>query len=271
VAGDWIKMRSNLWDDPRIGGLCDLTGQTEAAVIGGLYWLWATADQHSEDGHMPGLTLRQIDRKTCIAGFGAALVSIGWLSEDGAGVVLARFEEHNGASAKRRCTDAQRKANVRSVSAPDADKYRTEDGQKTPNLGAREEKRREEEPPVVPQGGPKDAPTIPCPYERIVSAYHEALPELPKAKLMPVARQRAMRKLWGWVLSSSKSDGTRRATDTESALAWIRGYFEHASRNDFLMGRTPRSAEHANWQCDIDFLMTEKGMKQVIEKTQEAA
>ncbi len=80
-----------------------------------------------------------------------------------------------------------------------------------------------------------------------------------------------MRKVWGWVLSSRKSDGKRRAETGEQALHWLRGYFVHASKNDFLMGRTQRSAEHAGWQCDIDFLLTDKGMKQVIEKTVEQA
>ena len=145
MAGDWIKMRGNLWDDPRVSKLCDLTDQSEAAIVGALYWLWAAADQHTEDGLMPGLTLRQIDRKTGVQGFGAALCQIGWLEDNPDGVRIVNFEDHNGTSAKRRCTDAQRKANVRNVSASDADKQRTESGQKTPNLGAREEKSREEE------------------------------------------------------------------------------------------------------------------------------
>jgi hypothetical protein len=119
--------------------------------------------------------------------------------------------------------------------------------------------------------GATDRPTIPCPYEAIRDAYHAALPTLPKAKLMPAKRKEAMRKLWAWVLSSRKSDGQRRASNGDEALAWIAGYFAHASRSDFLMGRTARSAEHAGWECDIDFLMTDKGMKHVIEKTAEAA
>lgn len=148
----WIKMRNNLWDDPRVSRLCDLTGEKEACVVGGLYWLWATADEHSEDGYMPGLTLGAIDRKTGLKGLGAGLVAIGWLVENVEGATLSRFDEHNGSSAKRRATDAQRKASGRHVSASDADNLRTDcgqtapdDGQKTPNLGAREEKRRERE------------------------------------------------------------------------------------------------------------------------------
>lgn len=145
MAGDWIKMRGNLWDDPRVARLCDLTDTSEGPIIGALYWLWATADQHSEDGIMPGLTLRQIDRKTGVQGFGAALCTIGWLVDQPEGVLIVRFEEHNGQSAKRRCVDAQRKANGRNLSALDADATRTDSGQKAPNLGAREREEKREE------------------------------------------------------------------------------------------------------------------------------
>lgn len=115
------------------------------------------------------------------------------------------------------------------------------------------------------------APTVPCPYDAIVEAYHKALPGLPHVRLMTDKRKAAMRKLWGWVLSSKRSDGTRRAETAEEALAWLREYFGRAADNDFLTGRSQRSAEHAGWQCDLDFLLSERGMKHVIERTQDAA
>jgi len=147
MAGDWIKMRTNLWDDPRVSSLCDLTGQPEAMVIGGLYWLWAMADEHSEDGFLPGMTLRAIDRKTGVAGLGDALVQIGWVSAQDDGVAVVNFDEHNGASAKRRSMDAKRKATVRTVSASDADKMQTECGARI-----REEYIKPQTPPVSPRG-----------------------------------------------------------------------------------------------------------------------
>jgi hypothetical protein len=157
MAGDWIKMRGNLWDDPRVGAIVDATDTAEAAVIGGLYWLWATADQHTEDGVLPGLSLARIDRKTGVSGFAQALCDIGWLADHPEGVRIVRFDDHNGQSAKRRCTDAQRKANSRTLSASDADTTRTDAGQEAPNLGAREreEKIREKKPPKPPRGEPE--------------------------------------------------------------------------------------------------------------------
>jgi hypothetical protein len=158
MAGDWIKMRGNLWDDPRVCRLCDICDVGEAQIIGGLYWLWSTADQHTEDGRLSGLSLSGIDRKTGTRGFAAALVTIGWLIETSEGVEVPRFDEHNGSSAKRRASEAQRKANARSVSASDADKQRTECGHDAYENGtscvAREEKRREEEEtPPTPSPG----------------------------------------------------------------------------------------------------------------------
>lgn len=114
-------------------------------------------------------------------------------------------------------------------------------------------------------------PTIPCPYEAIVEAYHLALPTLPRVVLRSEKRQKAMRDFWGWLLSSRKSDGTARASNADEALAWIHDYFARASENDFLMGRNNKSENHQNWTCDFDFLLTEKGKRQVIEKTRVAA
>ena len=69
-------------------------------------------------------------------------------------------------------------------------------------------------------------------------------------------------------MTSKKPDGSRRATIAEEALAWFSLYFDRASANDFIMGRTRKSGDHANWKADLDFLLSEKGMKQVIEKTE---
>ena len=145
MAGDWIKMRGNLWDDPRVAKLCDLTDQSEAAIIGGLYWLWATADQHTEDGTMPGLTLRQIDRKTGIQGLGGALCVIGWLVDSPDGVTVAKFEEHNGTSAKKRCQTAKRVASHRGGNADETQDDASGNAASVTGALAREEKRREEE------------------------------------------------------------------------------------------------------------------------------
>ncbi|MFZ4539843.1 HNH endonuclease, partial [Propionivibrio sp.] len=55
-----------------------------------LYWLWSSADQHSEDGVMLGLTLRAIDRKVGVQGFGLALLAVGWIADHPEGVRIVK-------------------------------------------------------------------------------------------------------------------------------------------------------------------------------------
>lgn len=111
----------------------------------------------------------------------------------------------------------------------------------------------------------------PTQVKAVIELYHEVLPEMPRVRLETRDRARAIAKTWSWVFKTRRPDGSTRATTSEEALAWFRDYFERARNNDFLMGRGHRSAEHAGWKCDLDFLLTDKGMKHVIEKTEVAA
>lgn len=252
MAGDWIKMRGNLWDDPRVARICDLTDSGEAAVIGALYWLWSTADQHTEDGCMPGLTLRQIDRKTGLQGFGAALVEIGWLRDDPQGVVIANFEEHNGASAKKRCQTAQRVAKARSSNAHETQQGEVGNAPSVTGALAREEKRREEEqiPSLLTQAPARQAPdgpqlalvdapkprakTVPdCPHQAILALWAEVLPALPQhnPEMWNGTRADHLRARWretaaskGW---ESESEG----------LTYFRRLFGYIGQSAFLTGK----------------------------------
>lgn len=110
-----------------------------------------------------------------------------------------------------------------------------------------------------------------CQTQNLIDLYHEVLPELPAVRLLNDQRRKAISNFWKWVLTSKRSDGEPRATNADEAKAWCREYFKRARNNDFLMGRTTQRGEHANWTCDFDFLLTEKGKKHVIEKTEEVA
>ncbi len=115
-------------------------------------------------------------------------------------------------------------------------------------------------------------PAMPrCDVQAVVDLFHETLPELPAVRLMSDERRKRVGALWRFVLTSKRSDGTPRATTAAEALDWIGGYFARARDNDFLMGRGGRAPGHESWQCDFDFLLSEKGKKHVIEKTQAVA
>ena len=140
-------MRSNLWDDTRIAKICDITNKPEREVIGGLYWIWSMADEQSTDGRLEGLSLGAIDRKTGFKGLGAALVKVGWILEDEEGVEIARFDEHNGASAKKRAVMAKASSRYRASSSGRHAPSMT-DVSRTDDL----DKNRIDNTPIVPQG-----------------------------------------------------------------------------------------------------------------------
>jgi len=137
MAGDWIKMRSDLFTHPKVVRMSSALKADTLRTVGGLMSAWCLFDAHSSDGKLEGYTPATLDDHLRWPGFAAAMMAVHWLfsaeDENGESLVLPEFDTHNGQSAKRRAQDADRKKIVRKTSASDADKKRT-----------REEKRREE-------------------------------------------------------------------------------------------------------------------------------
>lgn len=145
MAGDWIKMRSNLRRHPKVVRIASALNADRLRVVGGLHAVWCLFDEHSDDGQLSGYTPSAVDEEIGWPGFTQALIGIGWVEWDGNdGLSLPEFDTHNGASAKRRAQEADRKRAERGAakdrpqdddksSASKADKKRT-----------REEERREE-------------------------------------------------------------------------------------------------------------------------------
>lgn len=265
MAGDWIKMRVDLQTHPKVVRIASALNADRLRVVGGLHAVWCLFDAHSEDGSLEGYSPAVVDDLIGFPGFSEAMSRVGWLLVEPESVALPRFDDHNGSSAKRRAMESDRKRKERdalksaqdvpNMSASDADKKRT-----------REEKRREEE--EEPNGSVDKVDRLPaCNRQAVVDLYHEILPELPQVRVMNDGRAKGISTRWKWILTSKRTDGTRRAETAEQALDWLRQFFELARQNDFIMGRGYRSAGHQSWQADIDFLMTDRGLKHVVEKT----
>ena len=145
MAGDWLKMRHDLADDPAVIRLASACGLDEDAVVGKLFRLWSWADRHTVDGAAEGVGVGWVDRVSRCDGFGAALVRVGWLEETGEGLTFPRFDRHCSDTAKARALDTRRKAEKRIVRTPagqQPDKCPVPNRTKTGP-----EKRREEDPP----------------------------------------------------------------------------------------------------------------------------
>jgi hypothetical protein len=114
--------------------------------------------------------------------------------------------------------------------------------------------------------GRKRGPRIPdCPFEQVIAAYHDILPELPRALVLAKKRKATITGAWRFVFTQPRADGSPRATTQDEAVAWFREFFEAVRGIGWLMGEgTPRPG-HENWKCSIDYLLSERGLTRVIE------
>jgi hypothetical protein len=143
MAGDWIKMRNDLPEDPAVIGIAAILSIDEFSVVGRLHKFWAWADRQSRDGHAVGVTRTWIDRYVHCDGFASALESFGWLVVTDRGISIPNFDIHNGDSAKQRCTATKRQQKSRAKASGDADETDLSRCERDKSV-TREEKKREE-------------------------------------------------------------------------------------------------------------------------------
>jgi hypothetical protein len=142
MAGDWIKMRTDLYRDPRVcliadelmqddGDLARLVSQITQrnmsvtrnvmrnAVVGSLLSVWGVFRHRGkpveDDLLVKGITLAVLDDVSDLPGLGAAMASVGWAKETDEGVVFpCFFEEYNvEPSESGKSKNAERQARYR--------------------------------------------------------------------------------------------------------------------------------------------------------------
>lgn len=124
----WIKVRTNLPDDPRVAFMSRQTGYPVPHVVGALVALWSYADQFSTDGTLPFVVDSTVDAmlgeaRDGRATFTQALAAVGWLGWDDERhrIYLPRFPEHNGETAKARANGAKRQQRYRTAEPRNGD------------------------------------------------------------------------------------------------------------------------------------------------------
>jgi hypothetical protein len=135
MAGDWIKMRTNLDTDPAVVRIASGLKTDRYSVVGRLHKIWSWANEHLTDGQDVPIDAEFLDCLTEAPGFSAELRRVGWLTGRDGSLSFPSFERHNGSSAKSRAQDSARKKSVRKMSEKCPPENRTETGP---------EKRREE-------------------------------------------------------------------------------------------------------------------------------
>ena len=240
MAGDWIKMRVDLKDDPAVFMLADMLGVDEFSVVGRLHCFWAWADKHAVDGHVDGATTRIVDRVSATDGFAAAMQKVGWLVVDQSGISIPNFDRHNGESAKERGLKNARQARWRAGKSEAVDGQASTQSSTKPTT--REEKRREEKKEETKAARKRAAP-IPCPDDVSGVVWDDWL-SLRKAKRAPVTET---------VLTEARAEAATAGMPLASFLRiWCaRGsqglqadWLKPQERQDFM---SRKEAEAAKW------------------------
>lgn len=150
MSGDWIKMRSDIRDDPAVFKMAALTKLDRFNVVGRLTTFWGWTDKHAVDGRVDGASIDVVDDVVSFPGFAEALKTVGWLRVDASSVYIPKHERHNIESGKERSLKNARQAKWRAKKALEAAVFVDEmvdgcvDDSLSTKTSTREEKRREE-------------------------------------------------------------------------------------------------------------------------------
>jgi len=120
MSGDWIKIEVCLPDKPEVWAMSESLNLDPDAVVGKLIRVWAWFDAHTDDGNAKRVTCAFIDRIISHQNFAKAMIDVGWLHQNDAGLMQPNFEKHNGESAKKRAEAALRQAKHRKKKARNA-------------------------------------------------------------------------------------------------------------------------------------------------------
>lgn len=89
--------------------------------------------------------------------------------------------------------------------------------------------------------------TPPCPVSKIVTLYHQTLPELARCAMLTPKREKQIRARW-------------RSGEKFQSLEWWEKFFNYVRLSKFLMGDNPRG-----WSADIEFLTSQSKFVAVLE------
>ncbi len=125
MAGNWIKWTKGLTTKREVLALANAMETDRSIVVVMLMEFWEWADDNTDDGHIRGVTMSDIDAIVRFDGFAKHLIGVHWLKKTRSGMSIPNFDRHNGKSAKARVLDAERKRRSRTVSGFETDKLRT--------------------------------------------------------------------------------------------------------------------------------------------------
>lgn len=162
-----------------------------------------------------------------------------------------QYESDNSAERTRQYRERKKKQDETSqerhsddaVTPPEADTETETDIISSPNGDSSPELFSPEELPDEPEQIPAKQ-TVP--YDRVVEAYHECCPSLPRIQQLTKERRRLIKKCW------------------KGSVEPFRMVFSRAEQSDFLTGRKP-SPKHPNWVANLEFILQESSWTKILE------
>lgn len=180
MAGEWLKMECATPDKPEVFAITAQMGWDDPDLaVGKLFRVWRWFDQQTVDGNARGVTPALLDRIAGATGFAQAMLDVSWLLVSEAGLQLANFDKHNGATAKGRAQTAKRVSAHRAVAGCNA----VGNGAGVTGALPREEKKRDKD--IPPAGAAGSLPAEPKPKTKRPPTITEWLDSLGDADAIP--------------------------------------------------------------------------------------
>lgn len=170
MAGDWIKMRENIHEDPAVVEMAERLGTRPEHVVGYCHRFWSWASRNSHDGTVTGVTLASLGIVLGLPNFPEILREVGWLEYDDSGkkpvISIPKFDRHLSQGAKARALAAER---ARSARVTKTSRYKRNE--------SAPEKRREEKiiPPPTPAipSGEFEPDGLPAEWSEVVAVVRD--------------------------------------------------------------------------------------------------
>lgn len=251
MADEWLKLRHNIWTDPktirlaaRVGELLNVTvccasrdaqrdaqhnvtrditqNVTRDVAVSCLLRVWAAANQHTSDGVFTDMVPEDLDHIAGVVGFGQAMVAAGWAVFDveNSAVVMPNFLQLN--------TPA--KSGQRAAAAERQRKYRERQAQRSGESDASRDAQRDVTGDVTSQQ--RDAPRI---RNRIEVEIEQTTNDLPLKVDTPIGdTQTGGKSVWldGFVFSTKSGEqwGLTRSELDQLRGRWPEIDIEHELR-----------------------------------------
>ena len=113
MAGHWIEWEKGLVRKPEVMLIARALGSTPEHAAACCMEVWEWAEDVTDNGIIPGLTVNDVSMATRIDGIGEAMLDAGWLLDMGDAIAFSNWDRHNGDPAKRRALNAQRMRTAR--------------------------------------------------------------------------------------------------------------------------------------------------------------